>query len=404
MLRSMPRQFWLLQAGALVNFTGNGMVWPFLVIYLHYGRGIPVPIASTAVAVGGVTALTSGLVAGSLVDRLGPRLVLFVAMSSNAFAFFLYTQVAAPWQALGVGLLVGVGVGAYGPSTQSFIASVVPAERRQAAFAQNRVTGVVGLGAGGMIGGAIAASGLSGYLTLLRLDAVTFLVMASVALLLKATPAPRTAASSRGTYREVFRDRVFVRLIGVNLALVSAGIAPMLYLFPAFTKAQVGLPAQAIGAIYAANTLTVVVAQLPLVRLIARRNPMRVLRTGGLVWAGCWLACAAAGAWLVGGTAIVALALVAMVYALGECLHTATMVPTATVLAPDALRGRYLGAMALTWQAGFVIGPSLGGLLLAAWPIALPVACATGCIAGAVGTIAVEREMSARSEPAPLAA
>src|SRR5215470_10333309 len=112
------------------------MVWPFLVIYLHYGRGIALAIASAAVALGGITALSSGTVSGSLVDRLGPRRVLFVAMTSNACAYLLYTLVVAPWQALAVGLLVGVGVGAYGPSTQSFIASVVPAERRQAAFAQ----------------------------------------------------------------------------------------------------------------------------------------------------------------------------------------------------------------------------------------------------------------------------
>src|SRR5882672_2989373 len=122
----LPARLWLLQAGVLVNFLGNGMVAPFLVIYLHYGRGIAFGIAASAVALGGVTAVTSGLVAGALSDRLGSRNTLVAAMVCNAAAYLLYTQVAATWQAYAVGLLVGVGTGAYGPSSQNLIASMVP--------------------------------------------------------------------------------------------------------------------------------------------------------------------------------------------------------------------------------------------------------------------------------------
>src|SRR6185437_2730668 len=126
----LPRKVWLLHVGVLVNFLGNGMVAPFLVIYLHFGRGIPVAVAGTAVALGGITAVASGLVAGALADRVGPRNILVAAMSCNAVAYLLYTQVGEPWQAFAVGLLVGVGTGAYGPSSQNLIASMVPAERR----------------------------------------------------------------------------------------------------------------------------------------------------------------------------------------------------------------------------------------------------------------------------------
>src|SRR5689334_9869892 len=102
----LPRKVWLLQLGVFINFLGNGMVAPFLVIYLHFGRGIPLAIAGTAVALGGMTAVTSGLVAGSLADRIGPRNILVAAMISNAAAYLLYTQVSAPWQAFAVGLMV----------------------------------------------------------------------------------------------------------------------------------------------------------------------------------------------------------------------------------------------------------------------------------------------------------
>jgi MFS family permease len=83
----LPGKVWLLQFGVLVNFLGNGLVGPFLVIYLHFGRGIPIALAASAVALGGITAVTSGLVAGALADRLGPRNILVAGMLCNAAAY-----------------------------------------------------------------------------------------------------------------------------------------------------------------------------------------------------------------------------------------------------------------------------------------------------------------------------
>jgi hypothetical protein len=36
----LPRDVWILQAGGLANMFGNGVVGPFLIIYLHNVRGI----------------------------------------------------------------------------------------------------------------------------------------------------------------------------------------------------------------------------------------------------------------------------------------------------------------------------------------------------------------------------
>ena len=36
----LPRMVWLVQAGGVVNSLGNGIVFPFAVIYLHNVRGI----------------------------------------------------------------------------------------------------------------------------------------------------------------------------------------------------------------------------------------------------------------------------------------------------------------------------------------------------------------------------
>src|SRR4029077_10493820 len=78
----LPSHVWLLQAGVALNFFGNGLVAPYLIIYLHLVRGIPLPIAALAVGSGGILATISGLVAGPLIDRLGPRTCVWLAMAA----------------------------------------------------------------------------------------------------------------------------------------------------------------------------------------------------------------------------------------------------------------------------------------------------------------------------------
>jgi MFS family permease len=397
----LPRTVWVLQLGVLVNFLGNGLVGPFLVIYLHFGRGIPIALAASAVAFGGITAVTSGLLAGALADRVGPRNVLVAGMLCNAAAYGLYTQVTVPWQAYAVGLLVGVGTGAFGPSVQSLIASMVPPDNRQAAFAQNRVTSVVGLGVGGVIGGLIAARGLQGYLLLLALDSITFLVMAAVPLLLPSGRSPARARAGGG-YALVIRDRGFLQLTGLNILMVSAGLAPMFVLLPAYAKVQAHVGVTAIGFIYAASTFTVVAAQLPVARFTRGRNRMQMLRAAATTWIASWTVILAAGAWLSGGSAAIVIGLAAIAYAIGECLYSSIMLPTASALAPDTLRGRYLGVMGLSWQSGFLLGPSLGGAVLGAYPLALPAFCAAGCVAAALGSGAVDRSLDQELRLTPL--
>ena len=66
----LPRTVWLVQAGGVVNSLGNGIVFPFAIIYLHNVRGISFAQAGFALAIGGAAALAAGPGSpGSLVDR-----------------------------------------------------------------------------------------------------------------------------------------------------------------------------------------------------------------------------------------------------------------------------------------------------------------------------------------------
>src|SRR6185369_12105875 len=92
-LRQQSGVVWTLQLGMLVNFFGNGLVAPFLVLYLHFARGLPVALAGAAIATGGITAISSGFLAGWSADRYGPKVTLVAAMLCNSVAYSLYLGV-----------------------------------------------------------------------------------------------------------------------------------------------------------------------------------------------------------------------------------------------------------------------------------------------------------------------
>ena len=393
-MRDQPGAVWVLQLGMLVNFFGNGLVAPFLLLYLHFGRGLPVAVAGAAIATGGITAITSGFLAGWSADRYGPKIAVVAAMLCNAVAYALYLTVVEPWQAFVVAALVGVGTGMYGPSSQSLVATLVSPDKRHRVFTQNRMFALAGLGLGGLVGGFIAAGErASDYERLLTVDVITFLVFALVLVFIPLPARSRAPSAPAGGYLNAIRDRSLVRLCLVNLALVSAGIAPMLVLMPAYAKLHGGIGEGTIGVIYAVNTATVLLGQVPITRLSEGRRRMPLLALGTTLWIVAWvimlLAAVSFYAW-----AAVLIGAAVLLYGLGECLYSAVVIPTVVAIAPDRLRGRYLALMGFSWQGGFMVGPAVGGALLGSGPVALPVACAAVCAFAVVGALVTERGLS----------
>src|SRR6266545_7596327 len=160
---------------------GNGVIGPFLIIYLHNVRGISLGVAGLIVASNSAAGLVSSFVGGALSDRLGPRRVLTGALIVMAVAFALFPLIRTPWHAFALNMLAGAGSGSFWPSQSTLLSSLTPAARRHAAFAQQRVTMNLGIALGGLVAGAIAVVGNPTTFTVLFvLDALTFLAYVGV--------------------------------------------------------------------------------------------------------------------------------------------------------------------------------------------------------------------------------
>ena len=402
----LPRQVWLLQAGGLANAFGNGVVIPFLVIYLHNVRGFSLDIVGLIAASNAVAALFSGTVGGALADRVGPRATLAGALCVMAVAFSLFPLIETPLHAFALNMLAGLGSGAFWPSQSSLLTRLAPAARRHAAFAQQRVTMNLGIGLGGLAGGLIAnAEDASTFTVLFLLDAATFLVFAA---LLTRILAPRRAPrdGGPGRYADVLRNRPFRSFALLNTLFIAVSIAPFSEFLPVFAKNESAVSERAIGLVFFLNTALIVLAQVPIVKWQEGRRRMRALAVMGVLWAGSWLVVAAAGAWTTGSAAVALIAAGVLVFAIGECLHGAVQGPLVADLADPALIGRYMAVSSLSWQVGFIVGPAVGGFVLDAEPVALWPLAAAVCLVGSAWALALERGLprGVRRTPRPEAA
>src|SRR5437588_8103798 len=217
----LPRDVWILQAGGLANMFGNGVIGPFLIIYLHNVRGISLGIAGLIVAANAAAALGSGFVGGALSDRLGPRAVLSGALIVMAVGFGLFPLIRSPWHAFVLNVLVGAGSGSFWPSQSTLLSSLTPQAPRHAAFAQQRMTMNLGIALGGLVAGAIARTDRPGTFTFLfLLNTVTFLVFVAV---LRLVAAPRRVETHEtpGRYVDVLRNHVFLSYIVLNVIFIG---------------------------------------------------------------------------------------------------------------------------------------------------------------------------------------
>ena len=401
----LPRAVWLLQAGGLANMFGNGVIVPFLVIYLHNVRGISLGLAGLIAATNGLAALISGPIAGSLADRIGARTTLVAALLIMTAAFALFPLITEAWQAFVLNAFAGTGSGAFWPSQGTLLSALTPPDRRPAAFAQQRVTMNLGIGLGGLVGGLIAStSDPSSFTILFAVDAATFLVFAAI---LTRVPSPPLAEQHphepvRG-YAAVFRDRPFRSFILLNTLFIAVSIALFSELFPVFAKNEASVSEREIGLIFFLNTALIVLAQLPTAKLQQGKRRMSALAAMSLLFAATWLLVLFGGLTLEAGAATALFAFAFGLFAFGECLHGTVQGPLVSDLAPRGLLGRYMAMSSSSWQVGFIIGPAVGGFVLQAQPYALWPLAAALCLVGGAWAIALERRLPKTVRRTPVA-
>ncbi len=352
-----PPQFWLMLSGIFISSAGAGMIAPFLMIYASEKLGLPLSTVATLITINAGTGLFSSFIAGTLADKIGRKIVMVISLAANG-VIYLFMMQANSYAAFALLMfLTGLANPLYQVGADAMLADLIPTEKRNDAYAINRIMNNAGFAIGPAVGGFMAAMSYD----YAFLGAAAGMLIYSLLLLFLAketlvkTTESKIETQIDGGYTQVFKDRGYLAFV---LTLGCGLIAPgMLWvLLAVYTKTNFGMPENQFGWIPTTNAIMCVFIQYFISQITRRFRPLPVAAVGMLIYAlgvgSVALMSSFWGFWL---------SMVIMTF--GEL----TVVPTASTyvanISPSNLRGRYMSVYWLAWGISRSGAPLIGGWL-----------------------------------------
>jgi MFS family permease len=371
----VPSPIRVLLATNLVSSLGSGLTLPFLLIYLHDVRHIPLGLTGVLIGATALVGIPAGPLAGALVDRLGARVVTATTLAVAAVGAAGLIVVRSAVSAVPVLVVVGFAQSALWPTWSSLFAVMVPdTALRPRVFARSFQLMNLGLGAGAMVAGAVVhVSDPSSFTTIYAVDGFTYLAVVAALFALPATVFTRPAAAATadgsrhraGGFREVLADRRFRWYLGASAFLAFAGYAAVEAGLVGYATHVVRAGPNVIAWAFGLNTGIIVVLQPAGLSLAARLRRSSCLMVCAACFGASWGVLLVAGAFrhsALGDGLVVAMF---GVFSLGEILLSPVGGPLVTMLAPPDLQGRYNATAASVYTTLGVLGPAVAGLLIA---------------------------------------
>ncbi len=348
-------------AGIVLATAGGSMIWPFLTIYASGKLDLPLSKVATLISINAGTGLIASLLAGTLADRVGRKIVMNFSLTVNGIAYFLLMYAHTYPQFAALMVLVGLSNPLYQVGADAMLADMIPPEKRTDAYSINRIANNAAFALGPAIGGFLAVHSYDLAFYCAGLGFLTYSVLLFFLAKETLVVTPKPASSHTGvqeilhSYSPVMRDKSFMAFM---FSLSIGLIAPTLLwvLMAIYSKTNYGIPENLYGWIPTTNALMCVFIQYPVTSITRRYNPLPVITVGMLIYAlgtgsvalmnGFW------GFWLS-----------MVILTLGEL----TLVPTTSKyvadLAPAHLRGRYMSVQWLGWGVARTLAPIIGGYL-----------------------------------------
>lgn len=351
-----PPQFWLLLSSTLVFRTGSSLLFPFLTLFLHEQLGFSVAATALAVGLCSVAGMAGVSLAGPMVDRFGrKRCVVLALIAGGSVLVGMSLAGSFPLWCL-LMIAEGVAMPVVRVGTNAMIADLVEPARRAGAYALERVAMNVARAAGTAAGGMLIAASYQ-----LAFSAATAARMGAALLLLlfAVETMPRTrarqAGATAGGYAQVLRDRAFLAFCAISV-LTGMTYSLMETILPIHAKEGLHLREAQLGLVMAVSAVMVVLFQYAVTGVAERHAHLRVLAVAALFHA----VGVGSVAWARSFGAVMASM---AVLTLGDMIAVPTAVAVTADLAPPGMRGRYMSVYGLNWEAAYVVGPLVAGIV-----------------------------------------
>ncbi|KUL52927.1 MULTISPECIES: MFS transporter [unclassified Streptomyces] len=351
--KELPLALRVLFLAAFVNRAGM-FVFPLLAVYLVRGKDLSTGEAGLLISVGSTGLLAGSLLSGPFCDLRGRRPALITALLLNAAGYLgLATLDGPPWTYAGLLFVALVGMGMFGPASNTLIADLAPPEQRPFAYTISYIGNNLGMGVGPLLGGLAAAYS---YHVMFAGNILAGLLCAALIVLWVPRDSRRAARDAdepdpEGAETEGPAEREPGGRRGHHhvLLLVLASffyVAPLIgleYALPLAVTTVLDRSAGLVGVVYTINSVIVVGFGLLIEKRIQRYGAKALLVTAGALWA-------AGLAPLVFAFSLPMVLLSTVVWTLGEII-VSVVVPT--YIAGHVHESRVGTFMALN---GFVLG------------------------------------------------
>ncbi len=393
----LPRTFWYLWAGTLINRAGSFVVI-FLTIYLTTVRHFTPSQAGLIMGVWAAGGAAGTMIGGVAADRLGRKVTLLSSQVLTAAVLLSMAFVTDYWAVAALGLLLGLVAEAARPAFQAMMVDIVPQRDRLRAFTLNYWAINVGFAVAAVLAGMAAQAD---YRLIFIVDATTTLVTFGLLLFTipetRAPLAPVAESGPKAGLRDVFADRTFMAYAALNV-LVAFVFLQHLTTLP-IAMSQDGISSRTYGSVIALNGVLIVFGQLFIPKLVRGLNRSRMLAVAAVVIG------VGFGLTAFADTPIF-YAVTVLVWTIGEMINAPANSTLLAELSPAALRGRYQGVFSLSWSIAGFGAPIVGGFVQEhAGTSALWLACAVLGVVVAVAQVfagpARERRALALSRPEP---
>lgn len=358
----MQRQLRLFLTATLIDALGSGIWIPFGLLFLVHGQGFGLVEAGAALSTGGLLALATGPLAGTAMDRFGPRTLLIAGNLVRLAAFGCYPLLTSLWQVVAVTVVVGVGDRLFWTCNAPMVAALTTGRDAERVLG----TQTAGRFAGAGVGAAASAvlpeiTSPAAFHLIAYANAATFAVAAALIWFLPA-PARVSEKDSGPGWGAVFSDRPYVGFCLAHMSFTLAG-ASKFAILPILVRDFLHGPQWIAGAAITIGTVVVVSGQNIVVRVLARYTRATGLIAAAAVFAGSF-------ALLIPVTSVslqVATGLIlftSLTFSIAEAMFAPLSTAAAAEAAPRGVEGRASALFQLSWGLPMALAPAVLSVLL----------------------------------------
>ena len=370
--------------GMCLNAIGGGMTLSLLLVYLHDMRGFTNTFGGLLLSYGAIVSIVASTPMGALVDRVGPKKVMIVGLICNSAAAFSLSLVNTHLHAIMAITFINISAQAIWPSQSVILTRVTPEADRPKIFGFNFMLLNLGLGMGGLLSSLIIQKGdLLSFQIMYWVDSATFLIYLLIVLSLSGEHVnkyiPKAHEPAQGSYRDLMRIKPLVYLGFAGIILFTFGYGTIQAGIPIFATQFLELSPKWLGVIFGVNTISIVLLQPLVMRILEKYSRYTALISIGIIWALSWVFVGISPFLPVLASGL-ALCMSQLVFAFGEMVQAPTIPVLANELSPEHIRGRTNAFMSLQWAVSGVLGPAITGLMLGAdlataWVIVMFLGC-----------------------------